>query len=159
MGSLGHKGHFKLDRWRNRRNMSKQSSEVEERHWAQREMLVKMAGGREGADTQQELRHIRAGKHREDPKALPWAPSAILDTGPPALRPGRSMAPIPSTLRGHCLLLTWGSPNKDHPHHWVTWVTVPYNQRSLPTEMWYPSEDLESSENSKRWPLTRWPWS
>lgn len=52
------------------KNVSKQSSGVEKRHRAWREMLGKMAGVREGADVQQERKHMNAGQHRGYPQTL-----------------------------------------------------------------------------------------
>lgn len=152
----GHNGHFKLERWKNR---SKQGSKVEDRHSAQRETLGKTAGGQIGANAWQEQRHIHAGQHRKDPRAPRRALSAILDLGPPASRPGRSLMSCHSFEATASCGGEWLS--RRTLHHGVTSVTVPYDQRNL--THWaamYPSEDLrECSQNSRRWPLLWRPWS
>lgn len=137
MGKLGHKDHFKLERRGNRINESKQSSEVERRHWAWREMLGKMAGIWEGADVQLERKCVNAGQPKGYPKTLvfkqlPFLPSCEV-----------------TSSCWHVWVLT------RIPHHWVTGMSP----RSPPTEMWIPFIDQRCSKNSEPGPLTRWPWA
>lgn len=109
-GSLGRKGHFKLERGRKGKNRSKQSSEGEKRRRAQRTGEARWQGdekrGRAAGDKARSRRTTQG-----EPQGPSRSPESVLDPGLPASGPGRSMAPAPSFLPGHCLLLTPVSPH------------------------------------------------